>query len=278
MKTLSGISKKQVQEFEELTDSVVQEPKLYVKMHAMKRRHKRRQINFKWIILGIAALLLIFSVLLAAGIFHVDQVEVTGNSYYTEEEITALVMGDRRNSLYLMAQYGYLGGKEIPFVDNVEVTLVSPDHIKIRVYEKTLIGYVKYMGSNLYFDKDGTVVESSASVLESVPCIKGLKFDTLTLYQPLNVKNEEVFGILLSMTQMMKKYELNPDAITLKNDGTEIVLTFQNVRINLGSGGHMDEKAARIKSLIPDLADKSGVLHMEEYTNESTNISFIKDK
>ena len=278
MKTLSGISKKQVQEFEELTDSVVQEPKLYVKMHAMKRRHKRRQINFKWIILGIAALLLIFSVLLAAGIFHVDQVEVTGNSYYTEEEITALVMGDRRNSLYLMAQYGYLGGKEIPFVDNVEVTLVSPDHIKIRVYEKTLIGYVKYMGSNLYFDKDGTVVESSSSVLESVPCIKGLKFDTLTLYQPLNVKNEEVFGILLSMTQMMKKYELNPDAITLKNDGTEIVLTFQNVRINLGSGDHMDEKAARIKSLIPDLADKSGVLHMEEYTNESTNISFIKDK
>ena len=181
MKTLSGISKKQVQEFEELTDSVVQEPKLYVKMHAMKRRHKRKQINFKWIISGIAALLLIFSVLLAAGIFHVDQVEVTGNSYYTEEEITELVMGDRRNSLYLMAQYGYLGGKEIPFVDNVEVTLVSPDHIKIRVYEKTLIGYVKYMGSNLYFDKDGTVVESSSSVLESVPCIKGLKFDTLTL-------------------------------------------------------------------------------------------------
>ena len=91
MKTLSGISKKQVQEFEELTDSVVQEPKLYVKMHAMKRRHKRRQINFKWIILGIAALLLIFSVLLAAGIFHVDQVEVTGNSYYTEEEILAKI-------------------------------------------------------------------------------------------------------------------------------------------------------------------------------------------
>ena len=134
------------------------------------------------------------------------------------------------------------------------------------------------MGSNLYFDKDGTVVESSSEVLESVPCIKGLKFDTLTLYQALNVKNMDVFDLLLSLTQMMKKYELNPDAITLKNDGTEIVLTFENVRINLGTGTHMDEKAARIKSLLPDLADKAGVLHMEEYTNECTNISFIKDK
>ena len=90
--------------------------------------------------------------------------------------------------------------------------------------------------------------------------------------------NEEVFELLLSMNQMMQKYELSPDAITLKNNSTEIVLTFGQVRINLGEGAHMDEKAARIKTLLPDLEDKSGVLHMEEYTNDSTNISFIKDK
>lgn len=247
-------------------------------MQAMKRRHTKKKINFKWIILGIAGLFIIFSVLLAAGIFHVDQVDVTGNSYYTEEKIVELVMGEHRNSLYLVFQYDYLDGKEIPFVDSVEVSMVSPGHIKIRVYEKTMIGYVEYMGSNLYFDKDGTVVESSNEVLEGIPCIKGLKFDTLTLYQPLNVANTDVFEMLLSMTQMMKKYELAPDAITLKNDSTEIVLTFDNVRINLGTGDHMDEKAARIGTLLPDLADKSGVLHMEEYTNETTNISFIKDK
>ena len=219
-----------------------------------------------------------FSVLVAVGIFHVDKVEVTGNSYYTEAEIEKLVMGETRNSLYLVFLYDYLDGKEIPFVDSVEVSMVSPSHVKIRVYEKTMIGYVEYMGSNLYFDKDGTVVESSTAVLEGVPCIKGLKFDTLTLYQPLNVANAEVFEVLLSMTQMMKKYELAPDAITLKNDSTEVVLTFKNVRINLGAGDNMDEKASRIKTLLPDLEDKSGTLHMEEYTNESTNISFIKDK
>ncbi len=248
-------------------------------MQAMKRQHAKKTINLKWILLGIVALILLFSVLIAVGIFRVTKVDVSGNSYYTKEQITELVMEDSyNNSLYLMLQYGYLGGKEIPFVDNVEVSFVSPSHVKIRVYEKTMIGYVEYMGSNLYFDKDGTVVESSNEVLEGIPCIKGLKFDTLSLYQPLNVANADVFEVLLSMTQMMKKYELAPDAITLKNDGAEIVLTFGYVRVNLGAGDNMDEKAARIKSLLPDLADKSGVLHMEEYTNESTNISFIKDK
>ena len=247
-------------------------------MQAMKRRRRKKTMNFKWLIIGIAVLLIVFSVLLAVGIFKVEEVEVTGNYYYSKSEITELVMGEHKNSLYLVFLYDYLDGKDIPFVDSVEVTMESPSRIKIRVYEKTMIGYVEYMGSNLYFDKDGTVVESSNAILEGIPCIKGLKFDTLTLYQPLNVANTEVFEVLLSMTQMMKKYELNPDAITLKNDSTEIVLTFADVKINLGSGENMDEKASRIKTLLPDLADKSGTLHMEEYTNESTNISFIRDK
>ena len=256
----------------------MQEPKLYDTIRVMRNEDMNKKVNLKWILGGTAAFVLIFSVLLAAGIFRVDQVEITGNSFYSDEEIKELVIGEHPNSLYLMFQYDYLGGKEIPFVDNVEIALEAPDHIKIRVYEKTLIGYVKYMGSNLYFDKDGTVVESSDDVLNGVPCIKGLKFDSLTLHEKLNVENTDVFEMLLSMNQMMKKYELSPDAITLKNNSTEIVLTFDQVRVNLGEGAHMDEKAARIKSLLPDLEDKAGVLHMEEYTNETTNISFIKDK
>lgn len=247
-------------------------------MRVMRNVDVKKKINLKWIVIGIVSFMLIFSVLLAAGIFHVDEVEITGNSFYSDEEIKDLVIGEYPNSLYLMFQYDYLGGKEIPFVDNVEITLKAPNRIKIRVYEKILIGYVQYMGANLYFDKDGTVVESSDAVLEGVPCIKGLKFDTLTLHEQLDVENKDVFEMLLSMNQVMEKYELLPDAITLKNNSTEIVLTFDQVRINLGEGAHMDEKAARIKGLLPDLADKSGVLHMEEYTNESTNISFIKDK
>lgn len=247
-------------------------------MQSMRRKQEKKKINFKVLIIGTVALIIIFSVLLATGIFRIKKVDVTGNSYYSEEKIRELVIGDRSSSLFVMFFYNYMGGKEIPFVDKVEVSMASPGHLKIRVYEKTLIGYVEYMGSNLYFDKDGTVVESSAEVVEGIPCIKGLKFDTLTLYEPLNVENKEVFDLLLSTTQMMKKYELQPDAITLKKNSTEIVLTFGNVRINLGTGDKMDEKAARIRSLLPDLEGKSGVLHMEEYTNQTTIISLMEDK
>lgn len=250
----------------------MQEGEKYVKITFMERK-----MNLKKMIIGAVALVFVIMILLFVGIFRVKSVEVTGNSYYTEEEIKQLVMGESENSLYLFILYNYMDEKEIPFIDEVEVSLKGPDSIQIRVYEKTLIGYVNYMGSNLYFDKDGTVVESSEEVLPFVPKIEGLKVDKLSLYQRLSVENEEVFEILLAVSKMMKKYELQPDDIHLRKNGMEIVLTFANVRINLGNGANMDEKAARIKTLLPDLEDMAGVLHMEEYTNESTNISFIKD-
>lgn len=244
----------------------------------MRRGMRNRKINFRWLFTGSVLLLIVFSVVLMAGVFRVRKVEISGNSYYDEQEIKELVMDGHENSLYLLFFYDYLGGKEIPFVDDVELSMNSPGSIQIRVYEKKIIGYVQYMGANIYFDKDGTVVESSGRVLDGIPCIQGLKFKTLTLYQPLDVKNKKIFEVLRSMTQMMEKYELTPDAINLQNEGKKIVLTFADVRINLGTGDHMDEKMSLIKTLLPELEGKSGVLYMEEYTEETKNISFIKDK
>ena len=93
-------------------------------------------------------LVTIFSVLIAVGIFRVEKVDVTGNFYYTEDEIERLVMGENRNSLYLVFLYDYLDGKDIPFVDSVEVSMVSPSHVKIRVYDNVRIFAPRLSKSN----------------------------------------------------------------------------------------------------------------------------------
>ncbi len=52
---------------------------------------------------------------------------------------------------------------------------------------------------NVYFDKDGIVVESSDQEIEGVPLIKGLTFDRLTMHQALNVKDASIFGTILNI-------------------------------------------------------------------------------
>ncbi len=131
--------------------------------------------------------------------YTVRTVYVEGNVHYTEEEIKAIVMsgplGD--NSLYLSLKYKNKGIEGIPFVDVVDVDILSPDTVKIIVYEKSLTGCVRYLDTYIYFDRDGYVVESSGIRTVGVPQIMGLQFDYIVTGEKLPVENEEIFNSIL---------------------------------------------------------------------------------
>ena len=240
-----------------------------------KERHKGRGL----LAAAVLILVLLPAGFLAVSLFRIREVEVTGNSFYSSQEIQDRVITDRytSNSLYLYLKYRYLDPEEIPFVDKIEVSLLAPGKVRLRVYEKSVVGYVVYMGANLYFDKDGVVVESSSEVKEGIPCISGLQFQSLTLYRKLAVSDESVFERILNITQLVKKYELSPDRIEF-GESQELTLYFGQVRVALGNGGSLEEKVGRLHDLYGDLEGKSGVFHMENYTEDSKFISFERDK
>ena len=227
-----------------------------------------------------AILVLLVLALLAVGVislFKNRKVEITGNSFYSAREIQERIITDRytENSLYLYLKYKYFNKEEIPFVDKIEVSLQGPGKVKIRVYEKSVIGYVTYMGSNFYFDKDGVVVESSVDVKEDIPCISGVRFTSLAMYQKLAVEDDKIFSRILNITQLLKKYELSPDKIEFGTDLT-LALYFGNVKVALGSSGDLENKMGRLHDIYSDLEGLSGTLHMENYTADSKFISFEK--
>lgn len=232
-----------------------------------------KKLPTKLLILLITLSIVLLIFLSLAGAFRVTEVIVTGNQYYTKEEIVTFVLGeDLQNSLYQYFRYQYKEHPTIPFIDTYEVTLNSPHSLSIRVYEKGIVGYVRYLGRNVYFDKDGIVVESSDEQMEGIPMISGLTFNQLILYQPLNVQDPTIFNTILNITQILKKYQLNPDEIRFRGL-SDLSLKMGDVQVALGTGEHMDEKIARIKQIEGDLEGKSGTLHMENYTDESTHIS-----
>lgn len=247
---------------------------------AMRYRSRKRMLQKrgKWIAGAVVLLLLLLVGLALVGIFRIRTVEVVGNSHYTADQIQDLVIKDRysENSLYLYLKYRYFHTEQIPFVDKIEVSLLSAGKVRIRVYEKSLIGYVSYLGANLYFDKDGIVVESTSQIREDVPEISGLRFTSQALYQKLEVEDEQVFSVILNVTQLLQKNELYPDRIEFKKD-LELQLHFANVRVALGKGEWMGEKIGRLKQFLPELEGESGTLHMENYSEDSSMVSFKRD-
>lgn len=139
----------------------------------------------------------------------------------------------------------------------MDVSILSPDTIKITVYEKALAGYVAYMDSFMYFDKDGYVVESSKIKTEGVPQITGLQFASCTLGQKLPVEQEGIFSSIMDLTKLLSKYELLPDRIYFR-DYTEITLYFADVRVALGTGNNLEEKLTVLPTFLQGLEGQRG--------------------
>lgn len=215
--------------------------------------------------------------------YRIATVYVEGNVHYSEEEIKQLVMqgplGD--NSLYLSYKYKKkdgtdteLGealreristGQEIPFVDYIEVTRLAPDTIKIRVEEKAVAGFVRYMDSCMYFNREGYVVESSQIKTVGIPEIIGLDFDYVTLGEKLPVEQESVFETIMQVKNLLNKYELIVDKIYIRNY-TDITLYFGKVRVSLGENKNLEEKVMDLPEILISLVGKRGVLRMENYS------------
>ena len=227
----------------------------------------------------------VFLVALLGGLFYIKEyytiqtVYVEGNVHYTEEEIKAIVMegplGD--NSLYLSMKYKNRGIEGVPFVDVMDVSILAPDTIKITVYEKAVIGYIKYLETYMYFDKDGYVVESSSIKTVGIPQITGLAFDYLVVGEALPVDNPEVFGNILNVTKLLNKYKLLSDKIYFHVSG-EITVYFGNVKVALGNEpAYLEDKLMLLPEFLPNLEGKSGTLQMAKYDEGTGKYTFKPD-
>lgn len=227
---------------------------------------------------AVMAVLCIGFVIASAFIFDVDMengISYVGNKQYSEEELTRRIFGSRVNVL----AYTVFHSDEqvsIPFIQRYEVEAEWPDKLNVTIYEKPIIGYIKYMGSNMYFDKDGLIVESSPTIIADVPQITGIEFRSIVLGEKLLVENSEVFPRIMEFVQDFDKNDLIVDRIHF-DSSLNATLYFDRVKVMLGDNSNLSEKLHELKQLYPNLKGMEGTLHMEEYSPESPKIFFKKE-
>lgn len=238
-----------------------------------------KKIMLRLIICMVILIVISVGILVIREKFKILHVEVTGNDHYTVQEIKDFVMdgpyGD--NSIFLYLKYNDKSIDDIPFIEKMDVKIISPTHIRIDVYEKALAGYIEYLGHYVYFDREGIAVESSTEAIKGIPFVTGLEFDHVVLHQSLPAKNDKIFAKILSITQLLTKYSIPTDRIYFDND-ENITLYYGDVRIYVGTDKYIDEKINELSLLLPKLEGYKGVLHMENYKGEGGNFTLEKDK
>lgn len=232
--------------------------------------------------LVVGGVLLGGMLLLAVLIFHiyftVQTVHVTGNTYYTRDEIINMVMSGflGSNSLYLNHKYENTEITNIPFIQSMDVEIMSHDTVKIIVYEKSLAGYIDYLGHYMYFDRDGMVVESSTYRTNYIPEVAGLTFESIALYQPLLISDETVFQQILNTTQILAKYEIPTDKVFFDSQ-YNMTLYFNQVKVKIGTSDNLEYKVMQLKAILPEIIEYKGNLNLTNLTEVTKSITFQKE-
>lgn len=199
---------------------------------------------------------------------------VTGGSRYSQEEIKQLLVTKPTDqvSLFFWLRMRLLGAGEIPFVEKVEVTLTGRDGVEVTVHDKLVTGCVEQMGSYLYFDREGMVVESAKQRLPDVPLVTGLKFSKIVLRERMVTAKEGIFDVILDLVRLIEKNQLDVSQIAFDADYAVTLYIDGNV-VSLGKRDYYDEVLAVLKSLITASGNRKFKFDMTAYENGNNRVT-----
>jgi len=242
-----------------------------------KNKSGKRKEHSKLIVFIIVFFVIIFLSLAVVFVFKVEDIEYTGSQHYNNEELTkSIFIGKSPNALlYFLVEKN--NPRTIPFIQKYDVEISWPNKMVVTVYEKPIIGYVNYMGCDMYFDKDGVIVESSTKTLSGVPQVTGLSFKSIVLNAKLEVSNPSVFSEILELAQSFDKYEITVDKIYF-DSSNEVTLYMGDIKVLLGTCDELVDKLNELKQMSPDLVGRKGTLHLENYTTDTSGFIFKEEK
>ena len=226
---------------------------------------------------AIIIIFIVIAVLIAAStyIFRASSIEYIGGTHYSPSEMNQFIFGGDNPNILFYVLFGEKD-KEITFVQKYDVDIEWPDKLTVTVYEKPIVGYISYMGCNMYFDKDGKVVESSSASYENVPQIEGLEFKSIVLNSKLEIDDMSVFNTILELTQAFDKYQLGIRKIYF-DSSYNVTLYMNDVKILLGKAENSAEKLFALKQMENNIKDMKGTLYLSDYDDNNSSIIFKKE-
>lgn len=236
-----------------------------------RKVQKKRKYGLYALLVGlIAAAILALSVFL---LFHIQKIEVTGIEMLTQQEVSDWVKSDTMsgNSLYVLWKSKFRPDELLPMMKSAEISMKNPWTIKVKIEEHKLLGGILYENEYAYFDEEGTVLKKQTESIPGIPLVEGLGVKKVVLNHKVKAENRKVFSYVIQVGKVVEKWELSPEKIVF--NGTEATLHFGTIAVNIGDE-NFDDRVAQIAPILKKLQGKSGTVHLENFTMQSTLISF----
>lgn len=193
-----------------------------IEKRRLKRRRKLKMPGFftrVFIVVGITIAVIAFSL---SNFFTVDTIDVQGNKYFTDEEISNMAHASTgRNIIYKLnkgSMRKYL--EKNPYIEEARVYRKLPSTVVINVKERMQIAALTYGDKFLIIDNKGTLLRITKTK-PKLTIVTGFKVKKVKLGEAVEVNNSDLFKELLSLLKSMEE----GDVYFTKINITEMFIT-----------------------------------------------------
>ena len=193
-----------------------------IEKRRMKRKRKLKMPGFFtriFIILGVIIAVTAFSL---SSFFTVDTIDVQGNKYFTDEEISNMAHASTgQNIIYKLNKGNMLNYLEKnPYIEEARVYRKLPSTIVINVKERIQIAALTYGDQFLIIDNKGTLLRVTKTK-PKLTIVTGFKVKKVKLGETVEVNSPDLFKELLSLLKSMEA----GDVYFTKINITELFIT-----------------------------------------------------
>lgn len=258
---------------------------MFRRKNAEEKPKRRRGIGMIKIIL-IFALLTGLIVVFSHYFCTLKNISIEGSNLYTNDQIARLIITDEHctNALYAWGKCKIRPIKNLEFIDSVDVKMTDLHSLKAYLKPKDITGYVEGRRKSkdggedtpvyIYFDFDGEINEISDKLLKGVMRVEGVICEAPKKGKVIDIGSARA-GYLLALLSQLKKYDIDPIEIKYEETGS-IVVVLETMDIDVGMEDFLEQKISRLEYIMPQLKGQVGVLHLENFSEENTDIIFEK--
>ncbi len=236
----------------------------YGKEPEKKPAKKPKRDNKK--VFGVIGAALVVVIALLSPIFGIKEVETTEMIAYNESEILDIGGIKYGNNIFLTSFMAEGKLEENPYFKSVNVKASFPNKVVVEVEERRVRGYVSYMGSYLYIDEYGLVMDSKTNFKENLPVFTGLDFDKFKVGEILEIEDEKALETVVLLTQSFTRHEAldKVDSVDVK-DVRNVIVTAGGVTVKLGDMDDIDRKIKTMREILKEIGeDERGTLDISD--------------
>ena len=232
------------------------------------------RISPRGILLALLAMLTMAAAVILM-FFNFETATVYGNTKYSQEQIESFItrgrLGD--NTFVMALKYHNRKVEGIPFVDRIDIDIVSPSTVRVNITEKPLDGCIYYGGQNVYFSKEGMIETVSGRGAEEATVINGVVLTHSNTGQQVLAQNQLGLDRSLEAMRVMEKYGIHADSITV-DEKSSLTVTFGDVDVKIGKSGY-DQKMFKLHQILPHMEGKKGEISMAAYESDYADSEIV---